>query len=606
MPSLQATLISEPDPRKSIQKTIQLMGNVIKQARTHVPLVTWFGRIAATAPRKDYLTQVRKIYDSVMGVWNYTKEPEERVIASPNALWKLTLGEGGKFPGFGDCDDVVLALASGCYLVGLPVRFATIKHVRDMNPLPLPGHVYLETLIPGIGWFPLDPVMEPASPGFGNEPPYKYKWIYDLNGNMINEKKNTLKGDMKEYQTMYPYDAYNHYQGYSGMGSFWEDLADFFDDFTYYIGKYGMKVAPVLNCIPMVGPALSAAVMVAASARKMYDDIKAKDVKSAKEGGEKAIETIESFQGFGASKGDLSAAAQQKLENQYKALAILNHDRKQKGLPIWKGTWNEYKRQKLNEFNKALDKTKKRMYESMTLNQEKIFDMGASRAMSSPIPPVISRSEYGKFNAKFLPVEDEDFPKGFDEELWKSIASTSGCKQYAKDVKANLPMPTYKAYWNEVDKKGAKKVNDEIEELVTASVDSIYVYIAKRYMLKTIGFKGKIPDRYLNMTVQDIGKLYKKFIQGGKKGTRRVRTRKPMMRTSKAKGGRGFYIPVPSEATGKKEPGRRASFMPIGQRKKTQKKKRDTGKRGKPASRPMVLFGEDRIFGTAPYMVRGN
>jgi transglutaminase-like putative cysteine protease len=112
-------------------------------------------------PAKDYLGEIRALFEWVQGNVRYTKDPFRlEVLHSARRMLELRAG---------DCDDVAILLGAMLEAVGHPVRLA----LTGPNPLRprFFTHVYLEVHHRG-RWIPLDATM-PHPMGWAPRTPVK-------------------------------------------------------------------------------------------------------------------------------------------------------------------------------------------------------------------------------------------------------------------------------------------------------------------------------------------------------------------------------------------------------------------------------------------------
>lgn len=400
------------------------------------------------------------------------------------------------------------------------------------------------------------------------------------------------------------------YYGMGYMGGFWDDVGDFFTDVWGYIKKMAPALTPILSAIPVAGPFLEMGLMAAIAAEKMYNAYKNKDIKGGYEAGKEAYESFESMSGFGYMGGEyakrmllrkyrLSPKIQDQLEAEVTALAMLNYQREKEGKPKWEGTWQEYLDKKLGAFRKSADKAFKNMYKKMLLTQEAIFDIGKKAAADSAYPAVITRAEYGKFT-KYLPMKDKDFKDGYDKDLWRQIGASPEFAKYAEFLKKNLPFPDVNDYKADVQAIGADKASDKIEAMIDTAAEQMFRWIAKRYMLMIIVGRLDIPH-YTNMPYPEVAEWYVRFLEGGKQGTRQVRTKTKPRMTGKTRFLPGLptdeSVQSTEDVSRKKKrigiPRRsksrgRSIFQAFGVPAREEKKKKSSRKTG--STRPMLFF----------------
>jgi len=175
-----------------LHKTIQLIGQGIKEAGTNPEIRFHAAQLAAKAPWKDYMGQLQNLYDDFLTRWTYVKDPVgQEALQLGKAAWLLTMGAGTPGKGYGDCDDATISIAGMARAIGLEPRIVIMASPK--NPRQ-PSHVYPEVHIPGKGWIPVDPVAQPRVP-FGRAAPAAWRKRYDLNGKEI--KCPWRQGDQK-------------------------------------------------------------------------------------------------------------------------------------------------------------------------------------------------------------------------------------------------------------------------------------------------------------------------------------------------------------------------------------------------------------------------
>ncbi len=129
-------------------------------------------RLAARAGPRDYVGQLRQIYDFITKRWRYVMEPEEFVHGTGASAIRHVLGTKYNAPdsdpmrmdleamplrehGFGDCDDVSTIVAAMVMAIGLPAFFRIAQS-------PKGAHVSVVARLPaGGGDVSIDPVGFP-------------------------------------------------------------------------------------------------------------------------------------------------------------------------------------------------------------------------------------------------------------------------------------------------------------------------------------------------------------------------------------------------------------------------------------------------------------
>jgi hypothetical protein len=159
--------------------TLAIMGkNATEAARTWT-MREWAARLATKAGPRDYVGQLRALYQGILDRWRYVQEPGEWVYGKPRALLGFCLGanynQGPSCPdpercdveatswrerGFGDCDDVAQLAAAGALALGMtPVIWRVAQW-------PKGAHVSAVARTPRGEWVSIDPVGHPTH-GFG-------------------------------------------------------------------------------------------------------------------------------------------------------------------------------------------------------------------------------------------------------------------------------------------------------------------------------------------------------------------------------------------------------------------------------------------------------
>lgn len=185
---LTRVAIKGDDP-EVMKATIAFIGNAIKKGSRHLPLRNYSAALASQAPPKDYLNQVKRIYDAFTKTWRYVKDPVSRELVSysPEALYNLVIGADGKGAGLGfgvgDCDCASAALGAQLESIGIPVRLATTASPKAPMGGTF-GHVFIQAKIPRLGWVSVDPVLFPTQP-FGATAKHSRIAYWDLNGNLL-------------------------------------------------------------------------------------------------------------------------------------------------------------------------------------------------------------------------------------------------------------------------------------------------------------------------------------------------------------------------------------------------------------------------------------
>ena len=173
---------------EALRATVALIGKGIRAGGRYVPLVQYARRLASTAPPKNYLGQLRAVFNDVVKRWRYVHDPSavEMVTISGPEIYGQILGADFRPPyhGYGDCDDSTILLGALAEGLGLKTRVVTISPPSITGFNKLFSHVYPEVLIPRVGWVAADLVGFPAH-GLGWAPPAIRRAVWDTYGNLI-------------------------------------------------------------------------------------------------------------------------------------------------------------------------------------------------------------------------------------------------------------------------------------------------------------------------------------------------------------------------------------------------------------------------------------
>lgn len=166
------TKIKTSDPQRT---ALLVMGDSARRASNTWTLRQWAGDLAASAPPKDYVGQLRALYDGILKRWRYVQEPDEWV-PGPRGVINNVLGarrnQGPTCPspdrcdvartpwklrGWGDCDDVSTLTAAGVLALGMTPYFRVATS-------PGGAHVSVTARTPTGALVEVDPVGHPEHP----------------------------------------------------------------------------------------------------------------------------------------------------------------------------------------------------------------------------------------------------------------------------------------------------------------------------------------------------------------------------------------------------------------------------------------------------------
>lgn len=184
-------IVKTDDPEAT---TIAVMRRAAVATSKTWAMQRWAAELAAQAPPRDYLAQLRKLYAGVIRRWRYTQEPGERVMADPPRVLGYTLGayyqpacaddptrcrlsDAPERNGWGDCDDIATAIAAGVLALGMRAAFRVVRH-------PGGAHVSVLATTPSGEQLSLDPVGHPKhGPGWAFNPQGAHVRLYPVEDN---------------------------------------------------------------------------------------------------------------------------------------------------------------------------------------------------------------------------------------------------------------------------------------------------------------------------------------------------------------------------------------------------------------------------------------
>lgn len=255
MRDLRTIAIDVPgDSLNAMKETIVRIGQGIRAASHYLPIRNHAARLAARAKPKDYIGQLKNIYDDFLSRWRYVKDPVsiELVTWAPQAVWKLILaGDGrglGDGIGAGDCDCATVAIGGLLESVGFPVRIATTAPI-NAAPGHVMTHVFAQAKVPKIGWLTVDPVLHPSR-GFGAITNYSRIAFWNLDGQLLGFSGNVKGGFERKFgfggNDMFPNIERYEDQGMFGLAG--DDYGDVIDWSNIGLSGWG-KYVPSMGMI---------------------------------------------------------------------------------------------------------------------------------------------------------------------------------------------------------------------------------------------------------------------------------------------------------------------------------------------------------------------
>jgi hypothetical protein len=170
-------------------RTIKLIGEAIRRGSKYLPIRMHAAALATLARPKDYLGQVREIYDDATRRWRYVNDPfgAELLTFGPEAMARYVLALDNRGVGFGkgagDCDCISAAIGAELMSIGRPIRLGVTA-----PPMSPPGrrfaHIFPQAYVPKFGWVTVDPVLYPDKP-FGATAKHSRIAVFNLRGSLL-------------------------------------------------------------------------------------------------------------------------------------------------------------------------------------------------------------------------------------------------------------------------------------------------------------------------------------------------------------------------------------------------------------------------------------
>lgn len=172
--------------------------------------------VATRAPPRDYVAQLKAIYDEIISRWRYVMEPSEFVHGTARSLISHVLGAKYNAPGqdptrvklaeipktqkgWGDCDDVATAVAAMALAIGMPQVWFRIA-IGNAG-----AHVSVLVKTPRGQLVSMDPVGHPDH-GFGWAQPAPKVELVDVKSGTTTRMRGSqpMGGELGDGQQMQP------------------------------------------------------------------------------------------------------------------------------------------------------------------------------------------------------------------------------------------------------------------------------------------------------------------------------------------------------------------------------------------------------------------
>jgi hypothetical protein len=172
-----------------MMQTLKLIGSAIRTGSKYLPIRMHAAALATQAGPKDYLGQVREVYNDATRRWRYVNDPfgAELLTFGAEALARYVLALDNRGVGLGrgagDCDCIAAAVGAELMSIGRPIRLGVTA-----PPMFPPGrrfsHVFAQAHVPKVGWVTVDPVLYPDKP-FGATTRHSRIAVFNLRGNLM-------------------------------------------------------------------------------------------------------------------------------------------------------------------------------------------------------------------------------------------------------------------------------------------------------------------------------------------------------------------------------------------------------------------------------------
>lgn len=138
-------------------ETIRYMQDAATVGKRNFEVRKIVGQLLQQCSNKDFLCYAQTIFQFCRDRIRYAFDPQGvELVEKP---WKVLEAK------MADCDSIVPLLASMLESIGMQCRYVTIK--ADVSRPDDFSHVFLECLVPGHGWVPMDATMPDKPFGWG-------------------------------------------------------------------------------------------------------------------------------------------------------------------------------------------------------------------------------------------------------------------------------------------------------------------------------------------------------------------------------------------------------------------------------------------------------
>jgi hypothetical protein len=168
------------------------MGELVRDGRNDPRVRGWAGRVLMAAGKpKSATAQTQAILDEIRRKTIYVQDPvNTELMAKPHIT--LCLDEHGLCMPAADCDDRVVALASGTMSIGIETMVVGQAYGTEQAT-----HVICAILDPDTGWQRVDPSAENYAVG-KSYPATKEWWLDPISGSVANSAQGTVTTMGKE------------------------------------------------------------------------------------------------------------------------------------------------------------------------------------------------------------------------------------------------------------------------------------------------------------------------------------------------------------------------------------------------------------------------
>lgn len=158
---MKATTYKISSGDRGIESTLRRMRSIVMRAAKDPGVISWAHSVVRGLPPRNKDAEAKVFLDWVRNHTRYTNDPVHvELVKTPEVMLREIRRHGKSV---GDCDDLVVLLATGLTVVGLPVDFIVLgegssseyTHVMLSYESPVRGMVTMDPITKHApGWFP--------------------------------------------------------------------------------------------------------------------------------------------------------------------------------------------------------------------------------------------------------------------------------------------------------------------------------------------------------------------------------------------------------------------------------------------------------------------